>query len=445
MNASNDPHGPSRRSFLKASGAALLASTVLDRVAKAAARRLAPGAFLKSDETLKVALVGCGGRGGGAAAQALSTAGPVKLVAVADAFRDRAEGTLRGLMTDHAAKIDVPADRIFVGFDAYQQAIDQCDVAILTTPPGFRPSHFEYAVAKGKHVFMEKPVATDAPGVRRVLAAAAEAKRKNLKIGVGLQRHHDPGYVEAVRRVQDGAIGDVMYQRVYWCDGGVWHQPRQPGWTEMQYQMRNWYYFNWLCGDHIVEQHIHNLDVANWVKDATPVRARGHGGRQVRNGIDDGEIFDHHQVEYDYADGSKVFSYCHHWGGAWSSVSEHAHGTKGYADLAGKRIEGAKAWKFERARGEESNDPYQREHDVLFDAIRNDKPFNEAVVGAQATMTAILGRMATYSGREITWDAALASDENLFPDALDWNANPKSLPDANGRYKIARPGGASST
>jgi len=445
MNASNDPHGPSRRSFLKASGAALLSSTLLDRVAHAAARRIAPGAFLKGDETLKVALVGCGGRGGGAAAQALSTAGPVKLVAVADAFRDRAEGTLRGLMTDHAAKIDVPADRVFVGFDAYQHAIDQCDVAILTTPPGFRPSHFEYAVAKGKHVFMEKPVATDAPGVRRVLAAAAEAKKKNLKIGVGLQRHHDPGYLEAVRRVQDGAIGDVMFQRVYWCDGGVWHQPRQPGWSEMQYQMRNWYYFNWLCGDHIVEQHIHNLDVANWVKDATPVRARGHGGRQVRNGIDDGEIFDHHQVEFDYADGSKVFSYCHHWSGAWSSVSEHAHGTKGYADLAGYRIDGAKAWKFERARGEEPISPYQREHDVLFDAIRNDKPHDESVRGAQATMTAILGRMATYSGREIAWDAALASEENLFPDVLDWNANPKSLPDANGRYKIARPGGVAST
>ena len=442
MNLSKDP---SRRNFLKVSGAALLSSSLLERVASAATRRFAPGAFLKGDETLKVALIGCGGRGSGAAAQALSTSGPVKLVAVADAFRDRVDGCLNALRQDHADKVDVTPDRAYVGFDAYKSAIDQCDVAILTTPPGFRPQHFEYAVQQGKHVFMEKPVATDAPGVRRVLAAAAEAKKKNLKVGVGLQRHHAAGYVEAVKRVQDGAIGDVMFQRVYWCDGGVWHQPRQPGQTEMQYQMRNWYYFNWLCGDHIVEQHIHNLDVANWVKNGTPIRARGHGGRQVRNGIDDGEIFDHHQVEFDYADGSKLFSYCHHWPGAWSSVSEHAHGTKGYADLSANRIEGANAWHFARARGEEPADPYQREHDVLFDAIRNDKPHNEAVNGAHATMTAIFGRMATYSGKEITWDEALSSQENLFPDKLDWNANPKSMPDANGRYKIARPGGAAST
>ncbi|MBL8840663.1 MAG: Gfo/Idh/MocA family oxidoreductase [Planctomycetes bacterium] len=433
---------PTRRTFLKASGAALLTTTVLDRVAQAAAQRIAPGAFVRADETLKIALIGCGGRGTGAAAQALSTAGPVKLVALADAFRDRLEGSLNALKADHADRVDVTPDRCHVGFEGYKAAIDACDVAILTTPPGFRPSHFEYAVAKGKHVFMEKPVATDAPGVRRVLAAAALAKQKNLKVGVGLQRHHDPGYVEAVRRVQDGAIGDVMYQRVYWCDGGVWVNPRQPGQTEMEYQMRNWYYFNWLCGDHIVEQHIHNLDVANWVKNGTPIRARGHGGRQVRTGIDHGEIFDHHQVEFDYADGSKLFSYCHHWPNAWSSVSEHAHGTKGYADLSGKRIEGAAAWQFQRARGDAPIDPYQIEHDVLFDAIRNDKPHNEAVNGAHATMTAIFGRMATYSGKELTWDEALASEQSLFPAELDWKANPKSLPDANGRYKIALPGAA---
>ena len=437
--------GPSRRNFLKVSGAALLSTSLLDRVARAATARIAPGAFARGDETLKVALVGCGGRGGGAAAQALSTAGPVKLVAVADAFRDRAEGTLKNLMAGHAERIDVPADRVHVGFDAYKAAIDACDVAILTSPPGFRPQHFEYAVAQGKHVFMEKPVATDATGVRRVLAAAAVAKQKNLKVGVGLQRHHDPGYVEVVKRVQDGAIGDVMYQRVYWCDGGVWVNPRQPGQTEMEHQMRNWYYFNWLCGDHIVEQHIHNLDVANWVKNATPIRARGHGGRQVLTSVEYGEIFDHHQVEFDYADGSKVFSYCHHWPGAWSSVSEHAHGTKGYADLSGKRIEGAKAWQFGRARGEEANDPFQREHDVLFDAIRNDKPHHEADYGATSTMTAIMGRMATYSGKELGWDEALNSPENLLPETLDWKANPRSLPDAHGRYKIARPGGAASS
>ncbi len=435
------PNGSSRRDFLKVSGAALLSSAVLERVALAAQRNLAPGAFVKADETLKIALIGCGGRGRGAAGQALSTSGPVKLVALADAFQTPLQDTLKTLQAEeHGERLDLAPDRCFVGFDAYQKAIDLCDVAILTTPPGFRPIHFEYAIAKGKHVFMEKPVATDAPGVRRVLAAAAEAKKKNLKVGVGLQRHHDPGYQEIVKRVQDGAIGDISFLRAYWCDGGVWCHPREPGESEMHYQMRNWYYFVWLCGDHIAEQHIHNLDVANWVKNMTPVRAKGHGGRQVRTGIDHGEIFDHHQVEFDYADGTKLFSYCHHWPEAWSSVSEHAHGTRGYADLSGNRIESAKPWQFERPRDAAPTNPYQIEHDVLFAAIRNDKPHNEAFYGATSTMTSILGRMATYSGKEITWEEALNSKLDLQPKDYRWDALPQSLPGSDGRYKIPMPG-----
>jgi predicted dehydrogenase len=242
--------------------------------------------------------------------------------------------------------------------------------------------------------------------------------------------------------VQDGAIGDLAMLRAYWCDSGVWVHPRQPGWTEMQYQMRNWYYFVWLCGDHIVEQHIHNLDVANWVKNATPASARGQGGRQVRTGIDHGEIFDHHQVEFTYPDGTKLFSYCHHWNDTWSSVSEHAHGTKGYSDLSANRIEpkGGAAWSFAQPRGSAPIDPYQIEHDDLFAAIRADKPYNEAFYGATSTMTAIFGRMATYSGREISWDDALNSQVSVMPKAYDWNANPQSMPDANGRYKIPMPG-----
>jgi predicted dehydrogenase len=212
--------------------------------------------------------------------------------------------------------------------------------------------------------------------------------------------------------------------------------------TEMQYQMRNWYYFVWLCGDHIVEQHIHNLDVANWVKNMTPVSARGQGGRQVRTGPDHGEIFDHHHVEFTYPDGSKVFSYCHHWPQAWSSVSEHAHGTKGTAELSAKSIvpSGGAPWSWERPRGADPVDPYQREHDVLFDAIRNDKPFNEAFTGAKATMTAILGRMATYSGREISWNDALGSQQSVMPAKLAWDADPPTLPDSTGRYRIPLPG-----
>jgi myo-inositol 2-dehydrogenase / D-chiro-inositol 1-dehydrogenase len=439
-------NGSSRRDFLKLSGAALLASNVLDRVAAAAQQRAAAGAFAKGDETIKIALIGCGGRGTGAAAQALSTAGPVKLVAMADAFQDRLDGSLKTLKADHGDRVDVTPDRCFVGFDAYQKAIDLCDVAILTTPPGFRPIHFEYAIGKDKHVFMEKPVAVDAPGVRRVLAAAEASKAKNLKVGVGLQRHHDPGYIETVKRLQDGAIGDLDLLRVYWCDSGVWHNPRQPGQNEMTYQMRNWYYFVWICGDHIVEQHIHNLDVGNWIMNATPAKARGQGGRQVNTGIDDGEIFDHHMVEFTYPDGTTMMSLCHHWTGAWSSVSEHAHGSKGVADVSGKTIRprGGAEWKFSRPRGEEPGDPYQVEHDVLFDAIRNNKPHNEAVYGATSTMTAIMGRMATYSGKEIAWEQALGSNVELKPDRYAFDGNPPTLPDKELRYKIPMPGATQS-
>ena len=237
----------------------------------------------------------------------------------------------------------MPEDRRFVGFDAYQKAlIAGPDLVILATPPGFRPIHFEAAVEAGKHVFMEKPVATDAPGVRRVLAAAEEAKKKNLAVGVGLQRHHEAMYLETIKRLQDGAIGDIVAMRVYWNGSTPWVKRAEltalrPQVSEMEYQMRNWYYFTWLCGDHIVEQHIHNLDVINWLKDGYPVQANGMGGCQVRKGQDYGEIFDHHAVEFEYADGSRMFSQCRHIPNCWNSVSEHAHGTKGTADISTAR------------------------------------------------------------------------------------------------------------
>jgi myo-inositol 2-dehydrogenase/D-chiro-inositol 1-dehydrogenase len=424
-----------RRDFLKGS-AGLVAGA-------AAATSLLPagGVFAAgTDETIKVALVGCGGRGSGAAGQALSTKGPVKLVAVADAFEDNARNALNAIKNEYSDKVDVPGDRVFHGFDAYKQAIDSgADLVILATPPGFRPMHFEYAVQKGKHVFMEKPVAVDAPGVRQVLAAAEEAKKKNLKVGVGLQRHHSPRYSDTIKRIQDGAIGDLVLLRVYWNDAGVWVRGRKPGQSEMEYQMRNWYYFNWLCGDHINEQHIHNLDVANWVKNAYPARAQGQGGRQVRTGKDHGEIFDHHFVEYTYPDGTVMLSQCRHQPETWRSVSEHAHGSKGYADISGARMttRDGKDWKWQ---GREK-DHYQQEHDDLFDAIRNNKAYSEAENGAKSTMTAIMGRMATYSGQELTWDQALNSQIALRPDGYTFDSKPPTTPDAEGRYPIAIPGG----
>jgi len=386
-----------------------------------------------------VALIGCGGRGTGAAAQALSTNGKVKLVAMADAFRDRLEGCLAELKKEHSDRVDVPEARRFLGFDAYKKAIDcDVDVVILTTQPGFRPGHFEYAVSKGRHVFMEKPVAVDGPGVRRVLAAAADAKKKNLKVSVGLQRHHDARYVETIKRLQDGAIGDINFMRAYWNSAGVWVYKRQAEMTEMEYQMRNWYYFTWLCGDHIVEQHIHNLDVINWLKNGHPAQAQGQGGRQVRVGPDYGEIYDHHCVEFTYPDGSTLFSQCRHEANCWESVTEHAHGSLGNCDISAAAITPKKgeAWRSRL----EGSDPYQVEHDVLFAAIRNDTAHNEAEYGAHSTMTAILGRMATYTGKIVTWDDAINSKLSLWPAELDWKAQPPTLPDASGLYAIPTPG-----
>lgn len=436
----NEPVNPlgrpdvTRRSFLQTSGvvagAALLGGLSIERSAHAAG----------SDE-LKLALIGCGGRGSGAANQALSTEGKTKLVAMGDAFEDSLLNSLSGLRKQHPDKVDVPPDRQFVGFDAYKKAIAEADVVILATPPGFRPLHFEEAVRQGKHIFFEKPVAVDAPGIRKVLAAAAEAKKKNLKIGVGLQRHHQIGYLETIKRLQDGAIGDIVSSRVYWNGNGVWEPrvTRDKVKSEMEYQVRNWYYYNWLSGDHINEQHIHNIDVVNWIKNAYPVKAQGIGGREVRKHQRYGEIFDHHFVEFHYADGSIMYSQCRHQKGCWNSVSEHVQGTKGSCDVSGHMIRSSSPWRHKKSDGGDPN-PYQVEHDDLFDAIRNNKEYNEAVRGAMSTMTAIMGRMATYSGVEIDWDKALNSKIDLSPSKYEWDGVPVSAPGPDGSYPIPVPG-----
>ena len=425
-----------RRQFLKTgssalAGATLLGALPLDRTAHAA-----------GSDLLKIALVGCGGRGSGAAAQALKAAGNAKLVAMADVLPEMLEKGLASLRTQHPQQIDVPPDRQFTDFDGYKKAIAVADVVILATSPGFRPMHFEEAVRQGKHVFMEKPVATDAPGIRQLLAAAEEAKKKNLKVGVGFQRRHQRGYLEIVKRIQDGALGEIRELRCYWDGGSRDGVERLPNETEMHYQIRNWYYFTWLSGDHIVEQHCHNIDVGNWIKGAHPVRAQGMGGRQVRNAKRHGQIFDHHFVEFEYADGVRMLSQCRQIPGCWTTVSEHALGTKGSADLVAGRnlfaIKGAESWRFNAKVGRK--DAYQQEHDDLFDAIRNDKPFNEAEFAGLSTMTAILGRMSTYSGQQIEWDDALNSKIKLLPKTFGWDASPPVLPDADGFYPVAMPG-----
>jgi myo-inositol 2-dehydrogenase / D-chiro-inositol 1-dehydrogenase len=428
----------SRRSFLShttktVAGAAALSSLPIERFAHAAS----PG------ETLKIALVGAGGRGKGAANQALSTGESVKLVAIADVHADRLKAGVKELGDKHNHKVEVPEDHQFLDFDGYKKAIALADVVILATPPGFRPMQFEEAVRQGKHVFTEKPVAVDGTGVRRFLAAAEEAKKKNLKVGVGLQRHHHAGHIECIKRLQDGQIGDIVAMRAYWNGNTPWVNKRADleakygrKLTEMEYQLRNWYYFVWLCGDHIVEQHIHNLDMVNWLKNGYPVRARGNGGCETRKGPDYGEIFDHHVVEFFYEDGSICFSQCRHQLGCWNEVAQHAIGSKGKSDFERNVITGENAWRFQGR----TKDPYQQEHDDLFAAIRNDTPYNEAENGAKSTLTAILGRMATYTGKEVSWEQALNSKLDTMPKKLAWDAEPPTRPGPDGMYQLPVPG-----
>ncbi|MBV08980.1 Gfo/Idh/MocA family oxidoreductase [Rubinisphaera sp.] len=430
---------PSRRDFMKSS-AAMAAGTAILSGALAPSRVYAAG-----DDTIKIGLIGCGGRGSGAASQALKTAGKVELHAMGDMFGDQLEGSLKRITADvkgnDTAIVNVPEERRFTGFDAYKQVLESgVDLVILATPPGFRPIHFEAAINAGKHVFMEKPVATDTAGVNKVLSVARKAKEDNLKVGVGLQRHHQLTYRDIVKRIQDGEIGDVIAQRVYWNGGGVWdpRKTREQVSSEMEYQLRNWYYYNWLCGDHITEQHIHNLDVGNWIKGAYPVRAEGMGGREVRTDKKYGEIYDHHAVEFTYEDGTKMFSQCRHIPNCWNSVSEWAHGTKGHANVSGSSYELSDGNKY-RYRGDK-NDPYQTEHDDLFNAIRNNISYNEAEYGAMSTATSLLGRAATYSGKSVVMKDLLAANQSIMPKEFAMNADPPTLPNKDGVYAVPVPG-----
>ncbi|MBW3597422.1 MAG: Gfo/Idh/MocA family oxidoreductase [Planctomycetes bacterium] len=428
-----------RRNFIRNSSLLAAGAAVAGNVASLS---VAQAAHAYGSDTIKIGLIGCGGRGTGAAGQAMNTqGGQVKLVAMADAFEDRLQASLRGLSSSKPQQVDVPKDRQFVGFDGYKGVLESdIDMVLLATPPGFRPQHFEAAVTAGKHIFAEKPVAVDAPGVNRFLKANEEALQKQLAVAIGLQRHHEKAYQETIKRLQEGAIGDIVCTRVYWNGSGVWVNPKQPGQTELEHQMRNWYYFNWLCGDHIVEQHIHNLDVSNWLVGAYPVEANGMGGREVRVGPQYGEIFDHHCVEFTYANGVKMFSQCRHQPGTWSSVSEFAHGTNGHADISGAKIYkpgGEMAWSYGRGGG----GGHQEEHHDLFRELREGRIPNEGEFGAMSTMTAILGRMATYSGNKVAMDEALEKGKDLADEdnLTSFKDNPPVQPDKDGGYEGSVP------
>jgi predicted dehydrogenase len=438
----NGKSGATRRGFLKASGTAAAGAAL------AGAFSAKPG-YTAGSSLIKVALVGCGGRGTGAATQALATQGPTKLVAMADVLPDRLKGSLNAL-GKFKDKLDVPEERQLIGMDAFKKAIDcldKGDVVLLTTPPAFRPMHLEYAVEKGVNVFMEKSFAVDAPGIRRVLKAGQVAKEKNLKIAGGLMSRHYKPLEEAVAKLQEGLIGDIITLWAYRVHDAVGFNARRQGESELAHQIRNYSNFTWLNGSFILDWLIHNLDICCWIKDAWPVSAQGQGGRQQRTEPD--QLFDHYACEYTFADGTRLFAQGRHQGHTWGFFGDIIQGTKGSAVLgegipnprifkSHKQTQESQVWEY---KGPGCNS-YQVEHDLFFDAIRNDKPYNETERCAHAAMTGILGRMACESGQNITWDQALASNLELAPglDKLTMDSEAPVKPDAQGKYPIATPG-----
>jgi predicted dehydrogenase len=432
------PRTTDRRDFIKGSsaligGGLLAASLPLDLSARARAK----------DDTLKIALVGCGGRGSGAAANALSTKGNISLVAMADVFRDQLDDAYDTLSKIDRIKhlINVPEKNKFTGFDGYEKilALKEVDVVLLATPPAFRPIHFEAAVQAGKHVFMEKPLASDSPGIRKILAAGELASKKNLKVVVGLQNRYDPGYIEMVKQIKDGVIGDIVSASDYYLIGPVHQVLRKPGQTEMEYQMRNWRYFNWLWAGSPAGLQIHNTDIVNWVKGSHPVRAQGLGGRSSLGGSKDGDIFDHFFIEYEYEDGTKLNSQIRTIAGTWNKGGSYFQGTKGTASLQ-KGIRDNKGEVIWKNKNKDSESAYQIEHDQLFAAIRNNTPINDTEWAAMSTMTVLLGRMASESGNMIEWDDAFKSELSLLPARFAWDANPPNMPDEHGNYLVPSPG-----
>jgi predicted dehydrogenase len=453
MSEKNESKPPvaSRRDFIKASAGTALGSAL--------PALSIPFVHAAGTDLLKAVLVGCGGRGRGAAEDSLNASSivglSVQFVAVADAFENKSKDAAAALNKKGG---DVTAERTFSGLDAFQKAIDSgVDLVVTAAAPGFRPQHFEAAIKAGKHVFMEKPVCVDAPGFRKVMAAAALADEKKLKVGVGLQRHHESNYLGGIKAIADGQYGDITMLRAYWNGGGIWNRKREPNQTEMQFQVNNWYHFTWLSGDHICEQHVHNLDIANWVMStvlkkeganwAHPVKANGMGALwhrgygdliRTKKGTNKGQIYDGHFVEFTYENGITLLSQCRHQPNCWNNVSESFHSTKnpnGETNLGGRGVSGAGP-----GPKLQNGNPYVQEHIDLLTAIKEGKPFNEAYYGAVSSMTAVLGRMATYSGVEVKWDDAVKTGPDLFAANLAWDAQPPVMPDADGNYPIPMPG-----
>ncbi len=408
-----------RRDVVKA-GVALGASSI---VPSALASKISIG----NDDTIKIGIIGCGGRGTGAAANAMVAHPSVRLIAMADLFEDRLSSSYNWIKNseDYQNQVAVENEHMFVGFDAYKQllSLQEIDYVILATPPHFRPIHFAAAVAAGKHVFMEKPVAVDPVGVRQVIDAGMRAKQKKLSVVAGTQRRHEDSYLALMERIHEGELGEIVSASCYWNQGGLWVHERKPEYSDMEWQCRNWLYFTWLSGDHICEQHIHNLDVINWAMGGPPVKATGMGGRQVRTGSKYGNIFDHHSIEYEYANGMIMQSMCRQIDGCASRVEENIVGTKGrsISRPGFAAIEGDKSWRFNEA----NRNPYETEHAHLIASITGDGVYlNEAKRVAESTLTAIMGRMSSYTGKTVSRERAIQSELDLAPPAYEFTNLP---------------------
>lgn len=406
-------HGLSRRDFLRSSAGAAVAASVAGRFGLAHAQG--------SDE-IRVGLIGAGGRGTGALRNVLDAAPNVRVVAIGDVFQDQIDAALEQLGSKLPRPLEIPKEHQFTGLDAYRGVLAQdINYVILATPPGFRPLHLKAAVEAGKHIFTEKPVAVDGPGVREVLALVDVAGAKGLKIAAGTQRRHQAGYIETIRRIHDGAIGEIVAARAYWNQGGLWHKPRQPGWSDAEWMLRNWLYFPFLSGDIIVEQHVHNLDVVNWAMRAHPVRAVGLAGRQVRTQPEFGSVYDHFATDFEYGSGAHLTSMCRQIEGCANTVGEFLAGTQGGCQADRHAITGAHPWRYPS--DDDETDPYVQEHADLIAAIRGDTPLNELGTVAEATLTGIMGRMAGYTGQAVSWEEALDSQERLMPANFDLDAS----------------------
>lgn len=422
----------SRRNFLRASAASLVGGALLEGVPL--------GAYAQGTPTIKVGLVGCGGRGTGAAFEALRASPSVKLVAMGDVFEDMLNSSYTKLSTEFKDRVDVPAKRRFVGLDAYRRVIAECDAVILATPPPFRPAHFEEAVNADKHVFLEKPLAVDVPGYNKIIEVGKRAEAKKLNVVVGLQFRYDTSYNAMVEKIREGMLGDIVSVDVYYNVGAPKIHTRKPGQTELEYQLRNWRYFNWLWGGQLAGQAIHQIDVINWVMQDYPQLASGIGGRQSFSGPDQGNTFDHQYVEYIYPNDVRMHVQCRNMDNCAVKMGFHIRGTKGYADERSRifSADNNLAWRFR-----DSDEPVgasQLEQNIFFNAIARGPYINNTEYGAKSTLTTIIGRMASHTGQPVKLEEALTSEISIVPSNLSWNATMPNAPDANGNYEIPIPG-----